>query len=310
MEWNARTPALWDWDDLKVFDDGSAISSGASSSKSSISALLDPFPKLDATISPKKKDLATAPDAGSSSSMGLKLGKRTYFEDLPQSSLSVVTPPVPVASVKKAKVLQSNIQNSFCQVEGCNIDLSAAKDYHRKHRVCESHSKCPRVIVAGKELRFCQQCSRFHGLSEFDEKKRSCRRRLSDHNARRRKPQPTELSFNPAMLSSSYYGPEASVTASNLHRAPDLQRALSLLSSSSWSSPDPGPPSSHVQLVGNNQTSATQTLSQAGSLIPAYWQDGEPLGHQERVVPFAMHSNGNPFQEFQLLNSSYGPTYF
>lgn len=30
--------------------------------------------------------------------------------------------------------------------------------------------------------------SRFHVLAEFDEAKRSCRKRLADHNRRRRKP--------------------------------------------------------------------------------------------------------------------------
>jgi len=30
---------------------------------------------------------------------------------------------------------------------------------------------------------------RFHVLAEFDESKRSCRKRLADHNRRRRKPQ-------------------------------------------------------------------------------------------------------------------------
>jgi hypothetical protein len=48
-----------------------------------------------------------------------------------------------------------------CQVEGCGLDLSRVKDYHRKHRVCEAHTKSPRVIVAGQERRFCQQCSRW-----------------------------------------------------------------------------------------------------------------------------------------------------
>jgi hypothetical protein len=31
---------------------------------------------------------------------------------------------------------------------------------------------------------------RFHCLGEFDDGKRSCRKRLADHNKRRRKPQP------------------------------------------------------------------------------------------------------------------------
>lgn len=34
---------------------------------------------------------------------------------------------------------------------------------------------------------------RFHPLSEFDEGKRSCRRRLAGHNRRRRKTQPEDV---------------------------------------------------------------------------------------------------------------------
>ncbi|PNG99373.1 Squamosa promoter-binding-like protein 9, partial [Tetrabaena socialis] len=43
------------------------------------------------------------------------------------------------------------------------------------------------VMRDGIEQRFCQQCGRFHGLTEFDGTKRSCRARLQRHNARRRK---------------------------------------------------------------------------------------------------------------------------
>ncbi|XP_027906166.1 squamosa promoter-binding-like protein 7 [Vigna unguiculata] len=74
-----------------------------------------------------------------------------------------------------------------CQVEGCHVALVNAKEYHRRHRVCDMHSKAPKVVVLGLEQRFCQQCSRFHVVSEFDETKRSCRRRLAGHNERRRK---------------------------------------------------------------------------------------------------------------------------
>ncbi|XP_015695661.2 squamosa promoter-binding-like protein 14 [Oryza brachyantha] len=76
-----------------------------------------------------------------------------------------------------------------CQVEGCNADLSGIKNYYCRHKVCFMHSKAPRVVVAGLEQRFCQQCSRFHLLPEFDQGKRSCRRRLAGHNERRRRPQ-------------------------------------------------------------------------------------------------------------------------
>ncbi|KAL8514467.1 hypothetical protein ACS0TY_013543 [Phlomoides rotata] len=79
-----------------------------------------------------------------------------------------------------------------CQVDSCNEDLSTAKDYHRRHKVCEVHSKSGKALVGKQMQRFCQQCSRFHPLSEFDEEKRSCRRRLAGHNRRRRKTQPED----------------------------------------------------------------------------------------------------------------------
>ncbi|CAM6020726.1 unnamed protein product [Sphagnum balticum] len=77
-----------------------------------------------------------------------------------------------------------------CQVDECTADLSKAKEYHRRHKVCEVHSKAANAQVSHSMQRFCQQCSRFHPLPEFDEGKRSCRRRLAGHNRRRRKAQP------------------------------------------------------------------------------------------------------------------------
>ncbi|KAF7108428.1 hypothetical protein CFC21_108912 [Triticum aestivum] len=81
----------------------------------------------------------------------------------------------------------------MCQVDDCRADLTSAKDYHRRHKVCEIHSKTTKAVVGNQMQRFCQQCSRFHPLSEFDEGKRSCRRRLAGHNRRRRKTQPTDV---------------------------------------------------------------------------------------------------------------------
>ncbi|AQK68366.1 Squamosa promoter-binding-like protein 2 [Zea mays] len=205
---------------------------GYGSSKSSVSASADDSsPKakgksMELNFAPdkvpdKNTDSGKVDDARTSPSspviaissaepvLSLKLGKRTYFEDvcggqsvksLP-SDTSAVTPPP--ASPKKTKVTPN--KKSYCQVEGCKVDLSSAKEYHRKHRVCEPHSKAPKVVVAGLERRFCQQCSRFHGLAEFDQKKKSCRRRLNDHNARRRKPQPEALSFGSSRLSAMFY---------------------------------------------------------------------------------------------------------
>lgn len=93
------------------------------------------------------------------------------------------------AAPKRARLSGISSHTAYCQVYGCNKDLSSSKDYHKRHKVCEAHSKAAKVIVNEVEKRFCQQCSRFHLLDEFDDVKRSCRKRLAGHNERRRKPQ-------------------------------------------------------------------------------------------------------------------------
>ncbi|ERN00768.1 hypothetical protein AMTRI_Chr13g116400 [Amborella trichopoda] len=118
---------------------------------------------------------------------GLNLGGRIYFPEIENEEF------------------QRSYQVSCgarCQIDGCGVDLSTAKNYHRRHKVCEFHSKASSVVAGGHKKRFCQQCSRFHELSEFDHGKRSCRKRLEDHNRRRRKPQ-TQQRKNPSHIVSS-----------------------------------------------------------------------------------------------------------
>ncbi|KAI3864967.1 hypothetical protein MKW92_026464 [Papaver armeniacum] len=319
---------------------GSDLGNG-SSSKSSISASIDSSGKVgsskskfnfdtveDSTNHPaRKRELGRVEDTGSSPTVGvsvvgsgepligLRLGKRTYFEDVCAGSL--VKPSsytvIPAAVTKRSRASYQSMQTPRCQVEGCDLDLTSAKDYHRRHRVCESHSKCPKVTVAGLERRFCQQCSRFHDLAEFDEKKRSCRRRLSDHNSRRRKPPPESIHFSTGRLSSPFYdgrqqmsfilnrvplvhttypalnptwerrtakpeeGLEAStLAASNLDPTTDFRRALSLLSrNSSWDSSgtDHPEPSSLNQLMHANHTGIAKPLQQ-----PVIQQSSVPHG--------------------------------
>ncbi|XP_077214990.1 squamosa promoter-binding-like protein 3 [Tasmannia lanceolata] len=251
-------PMDWGIEGEGWIDNGSVYSSGGgggasgsdlgngSSSKSSISASVDSSSKAAIKASEfkfqaiegfpkdhhKNKELVRVEDTGPSSEpmasvrpgeplIGLKLGKRTYFEDVCAGNTikTSVIPMTSTNSAKKSRASYQSMQTPRCQVEGCNVDLSTAKEYHRKHRVCGSHSKCPKVVVAGQERRFCQQCSRFHDLSDFDEKKRSCRKRLSDHNARRRKPPPKSTPFNTARLSSSFYDGRQQMNLA-LNRAP------------------------------------------------------------------------------------------
>ncbi|XP_002962307.2 squamosa promoter-binding-like protein 14 [Selaginella moellendorffii] len=155
--------------------------------------------------------MVVPPTSSSPSAMGLKLGKRIYFEDSPNGAPTASAPQETSAATaivaspptrKKQRGVAQPAATPRCQVDGCGADLSGSKGYHRRHRVCELHSKAPKSIVKGQEQRFCQQCSRFHGLGYFDEGKRSCRRRLAGHNQRRRKPPPPD----PFVIPSSILG--------------------------------------------------------------------------------------------------------
>ncbi|PKA61358.1 Squamosa promoter-binding-like protein 16 [Apostasia shenzhenica] len=146
-------------------------------------------------------------------SIDLKLGGFRDF-GLPEkwkeqrpASTAVVVPSMAAATgpSKRPRGPSNSGQNVSCLVDDCKSDLSGCRDYHRRHKVCEVHAKTPVVIVGGQEQRFCQQCSRFHLLLEFDEVKRSCRKRLDGHNRRRRKPQPESL-MNSGNLFPSMHG--------------------------------------------------------------------------------------------------------
>lgn len=90
--------------------------------------------------------------AGSSSTLsgGLRFGQKIYFEDGSGAGLS-----------KNRVNAGRKSMTARCQVEGCRMDLSNAKTYYSRHKVCCVHSKSSEVIVSGLHQRFCQQCSRF-----------------------------------------------------------------------------------------------------------------------------------------------------
>ena len=103
--------------------------------------------------------------SSSDSLIGLKFGQKIYFEDVGggapaksgggSPSSAAGTPPK-----KGRSTIVHGGQPPRCQVEGCKVDLSDAKTYYSRHKVCGMHSKSPKVIVNGLEQRFCQQCSR------------------------------------------------------------------------------------------------------------------------------------------------------
>lgn len=111
---------------------------------------------------------SSSPNSSSTESLdGLKFGHKIYFEDVSLTATTQQggkkTSGGVSSSSKKGRVgSMQGAQPPRCQVEGCKVDLSGAKAYYSRHKVCSMHSKSPTVIVAGIEQRFCQQCSRSH----------------------------------------------------------------------------------------------------------------------------------------------------
>ncbi|XP_043718462.1 squamosa promoter-binding-like protein 7 [Telopea speciosissima] len=223
----------------------------------------------------------------------LKLGKRDYFEDGTTTPFHHLTAfPLGKRGRPYGLIGGGNSSSAVsvavprCQVEGCHAALLNAKDYHRRHKVCEMHSKAPKVVVLGLEQRFCQQCSRFHVVSEFDDSKRSCRRRLAGHNERRRKSSNDSITKNPSRESKSIGGRLSCLSSSE-------GRALSLLSSrsASWvSSADLSLRSSAAlrELIAENRaaTFARQLFSDRD------WNHhtmGELGGAQPELIPHISH---------------------
>ena len=116
--------------------------------------------------------------SGSDDIHGLTFGKKIYFEqDAAAAAGGSATAAAAAGGGRKGKGVSagggaagggrpasasaaSATQPPRCQVDGCGVDLSAVKQYYCRHKVCYMHSKEPRVVVAGIEQRFCQQCSR------------------------------------------------------------------------------------------------------------------------------------------------------
>jgi hypothetical protein len=102
-------------------------------------------------------------DAGGGGRIGLNLGRRTYFS--PADVLAVdrllMRSRLGGMGVLGLGLGAAHHPPPRCQAEGCKADLSAAKHYHRRHKVCEYHAKAATVAASGKQQRFCQQCSRY-----------------------------------------------------------------------------------------------------------------------------------------------------
>ncbi|RDY11888.1 Squamosa promoter-binding-like protein 6, partial [Mucuna pruriens] len=246
---------------------------------------------------------------GGNSLIDLKLGR---FADHGDAMVPTFSKGAPILSssesstpTKRVRASGVHSQTAYCQVYGCNKDLSGCKDYHKRHKVCEVHSKTSKVIVNGIEQRFCQQCSRFHLLAEFDDGKRSCRKRLAGHNERRRKPQVGihsgkagrllqpygDSRFQDTMLTSSFICQEilpSGVLSSEKYGASDWWRPIKAEDSTGFTFR----PLSSIPLTNGHP--------QSRSLFPSYGEKQLQFLHENG----ATSATGNIFSE---NNNQYHP---
>jgi hypothetical protein len=170
--WN---PRMWDWDSR-------AFTARPSSDALRIAADHHHHPPIPATEAPRQ-------GAAAAGQLSLQLGLREEAASMamdvsPTTTISSSpSPPARVAAqeqaVRPTKRVRSGSPGTgsagegagtangggggsypMCQVDECRADLTAAKDYHRRHKVCEAHSKTTKAVVANQMQRFCQQCSR------------------------------------------------------------------------------------------------------------------------------------------------------
>lgn len=115
---------------------------------------------------PKSEDVMVRPVSAAlgdfTARIGLNLGGRTYFSSAEDDFVNRL--------YRRSRPLEApsgSAKTPRCQAEGCNADLTHAKHYHRRHKVCEFHSKAAAVVAAGSTQRFCQQCSRYSSKRRF-----------------------------------------------------------------------------------------------------------------------------------------------
>ncbi|MCO5581335.1 hypothetical protein L7F22_035216 [Adiantum nelumboides] len=230
---------------------------------------------------------STAGDLGSGR-LGLNLGGRTYFSTEDMGARFHLS-----GAGKRFRPNSPSMHVPLCQAEGCKADLSIAKHYHRRHKVCEYHSKAATVIITGNTQRFCQQCSRFHALTEFDEGKRSCRKRLADHNRRRRKPQPvpaadSAMPTTEAAISSN----DTPASKQNEEQPQDSKPGTSFPSRSQ--SEQQGGQNSKEGMTGNMTASSSSTEQQTSLLSPMTLAPSVSLTLQNGGARKEMQSKNTP----------------
>lgn len=147
--WN---PKLWDWDSVRFVanprDSSEAHGLGASVASASAS-------EVNKVTTEKKTSVSVVNEDDGRLDLNLA------------GCLNSVEEPVSRPNKRVRSGSPGSTSYPMCQVDNCKEDLSNAKDYHRRHKVCELHSKSTKALVGKQMQRFCQQCSRFQTFLSF-----------------------------------------------------------------------------------------------------------------------------------------------
>lgn len=160
-------PKSWDWDSSRFVArplqcDGDQVTGGSHVS-----------PDLPRSKDAHNTALNHAEDRIRKDDENLKLmlggGEQQAASNGIRGNMNSVEEPHPVSRPSKRVRSGSpgTANRPMCQVDDCKEDLSTAKDYHRRHKVCEVHSKAGKALVGKQMQRFCQQCSRLVILNIF-----------------------------------------------------------------------------------------------------------------------------------------------
>ncbi|XP_074580627.1 squamosa promoter-binding-like protein 9 [Curcuma longa] len=187
--------AIWDWgnllDDFSIADDGSLILPWGTFNEVGTPPL--ELPPLPAASSPSVVASPAVDSVGRVRKRDPRLLCPNYLAgrvpcSCPELDKKAVEAEEAVDGARKrARSGGASAGVVRCQVPGCEADISELKGYHKRHRVCLRCANASSVVLNGEQKRYCQQCGKFHVLANFDQGKRSCRRKLEWHNQRRRR---------------------------------------------------------------------------------------------------------------------------
>ncbi|XP_047315979.1 squamosa promoter-binding-like protein 7 isoform X2 [Impatiens glandulifera] len=181
------TNSLWDWNDLLDFNLDDQLN---------ISIVSDILPQvndqLPDDLPSNSQSAGSIDDPGRVRKRDPRLTCSNYLAGLipcacPELDAKLDEEAAVLPGKKRARTSRQSQGLVRCQVPGCEVDISELKGYHKRHRVCLRCANASSVVLDGQNKRYCQQCGKFHILSDFDEGKRSCRRKLERHNNRRRR---------------------------------------------------------------------------------------------------------------------------